>query len=81
MLGEGSFWRKFRMGVRWTRTVATVGEGSNVSFVRLVPGDPIEDSTWLVEKGDAREEKGSLLEAITTANKLNNDYERSKAGN
>ena len=67
--------------VKWTRTVATVGEGSNVSFVRLVPRDPIENSTWVTEKGETKEEYPSLLEAITAANKLNdNEESESKEG-
>ena len=65
--------------VKWTRTVATVGGGNNVSFVRLVPRVPIENSTWVTEKGETREEYPSLLEAIAAANNLNNN-EESKAG-
>ena len=66
------------MGVKWKKTVATVGEGDNVAFVRLVPREPMENSTWLVEKGDAREEKGSLLEAILSANALNNEQQQAQ---
>ena len=75
MLGKGPFRGKLRMEVKWYRTVATVGEGSNVSFVRLSARNPIEDSVWIVEKGDIREEYTELFKAISAAHQLNNEKE------
>lgn len=61
--------------VKWNRTVATVGRGRNVSFVRLLLREPAEESTWQVEKRDEDflliEEHNELREAIASAYKLN----------
>ena len=70
VLGTRSVRGKLWM-VKWNRTVATVGRGENVTFVRLLLKEPAEESTWQVEKSGEKKEYDELREAIAAAHKLN----------